>query len=319
MILEYQRMQMLAGLITESQYKNCLLLENEKQEVDNLEKKLKQDGKDLNDPKVAASALNQFIEKGFEIDKINPKAIKEIDLPITESGGGTLSLAIDALEKIEVLNVLAQKLGVSPKILEKSKLILQKIGRIANFPFRLIEKAFYGIARMFGFKIENAKIAGIGGLTLLGIVLATVAAIHLPGLIAGLATAKGILLLFGGLSKLGAAAYSIVKNLFRGKKEQTDKFYTTSDFLADLEKLTGKKIPTKVVYQFSDWIDTFKDNKDQMKIISNLLKSIKNKIANKQDPSSEIKQIIQINIKDKNDFTDKINLFFNNLRIDLKK
>jgi hypothetical protein len=179
MILEYQRMQMLAGLITESQYKNCLLLENEKQEVDNLEKKLKQDGKDLNDPKVAASALNQFIEKGFEIDKINPKAIKEIDLPITESGGGTLSIAINALENVEVVNVLSQKLGISPKILEKAKLILQRIGRIANIPFRLIEKLFYSVARKFGINIERAKIAGIGGLGLFAIILIAFAISHI--------------------------------------------------------------------------------------------------------------------------------------------
>jgi hypothetical protein len=314
--LEIFRMQRLAGLLTESQYSNLLLFEDEIKQVQKLEKELEDEGKDLDDPKIAADVLDKFIDSDFKAEKINIKSIKEIEFNLEESAaaGGFITSAIGALENVEVINVLATKLGFSKAKIGKIKTALQKVARIANVPFRLIEKAFYKLAKIFGFSIESSKIAGIGGLTLFAILLFSFGVTHLPGLIAGAATIKGFFLLIGGIMKVGSAIISFFKNIGRGKKEKKDKFYTTADFFTDIETHIGKDVPTKVVYQFSDWIDTYKDDKETYKDLSNLLKSIQQKVKGKKGASIEIDKISSINKQDDNAFTKEIDAYLNQFR-----
>lgn len=316
--LEIFRMQRLAGLLTESQYSNLLLFEDEIKQIQKLEKELKDEGKDLDDPKIAADVLDKFIDSDFKAEKINTKSIKEIEFNLEESAaaGGFITGAINALENVEVVNILSTKLGFSKAQLGKVKAAIQKIARIANVPFRLIEKAFYKLAKIFGFNIETSKIAGIGGLALFAILLFAFGVTHLSGLFAAAATIKGFFLLIGGFMKVAAAIISFFKNIGRGKKEGKDQFYTTADFFTDIETHTGKDVPTKVVYQFSDWVDTYKDNKETYKKLSKLLKIIQQKVKGKKDASNEIDKISSINKQDNNAFTKEVNAYLNQFRAD---
>jgi hypothetical protein len=231
------------------------------QAVDNLVQKAEKAGADIEDEKVQLDLLNKMIDTNFNLDKIDPEQITEYNNLKEEAGSG-LQKATKSLTP-ELLKKIARALNIDVQKVEKA---LALVNKIAGFASNVIDKLFFTIARYLGVDVNNAKIAGRGGLALVSLVGVIFGLIHFPAVVATITGSLGLI----GLAKLGYAmikSISSIKTMWAEIKSAIFEHskYTTSDFLKDIEKKymetegsQGEKIPTKWVYQLSDWYNTLK-------------------------------------------------------------
>lgn len=269
-----------AGIITESQYNLLVelteffnLMEAEAPdsgELNNLVKKVADAGTNIKDKNVQLDLLDKALDADFDFSKIDPKKITEYKQEINESGGGVVASAIAYLEDSEGAEAVLHGLGTKDtSIISK---ILKWLKKLAEFPFKIIEKLFYKLARFFGAGIETASIVGTSGIVIVTIICLAYAAMHFPGMLATLSGGLGIF----GLIKLGKAlwnAASGIKSLlkkfksFRKEKSKSQMDFTTNDFLTALEKQykekTGKKFSTSDVFGLREWFDHIPDDPKQ--------------------------------------------------------
>ena len=291
---EFRRMQKLAGLITESEYRSLsniiqytntvLLLETESSAppVDDLVKKVANTGADIKDEEVQLDILDKIIDSDFQPEKIDPKQITEYKKSLEEEAG-TLSVGIEILETTEVIEKFAEILGVNVDTIKKAVAWVKKI---FEWPSKIIKKFFFKIARFFGASIESAEKWGIGGLAVIATICLVYGIMHFPGLVSALAGGFGIM----SLAKLGwaliksAAGLKALWQKFKSYKKESDvKTYTTNDFLTSIEpkykEITKKKIPDNWVFTLKDYFSEIKDKKIQERA-SEFLKKISDSINN---------------------------------------
>lgn len=291
---EFRRMQKLAGLITESEYRSLsniiqytnaiLLLETESSAppVDDLVKKVANTGADIKDEEVQLDILDKIIDSDFQPEKIDPKQITEYKKSLEEEAG-TLSVGIEILETTEVIEKFAEILGVNVDTIKKAVAWVKKI---FGWPSKIIKKFFFKIARFFGASIESAEKWGIGGLAVIATICLIYGIMHFPGLVSGLAGSFG----FMALAKLGwgliksAAGLKALWQKFKSYKKESDvKIYTTNDFLTSIEpkykEITKKKIPDNWIFTLKDYFSEIKDKKIQERA-SEFLKKISDSINN---------------------------------------
>lgn len=278
---EFFRMQKLAGLITENEYRNLsniiqytqavLLLETESSAppVDDLVKKVANTGADIKDEEIQLDILDKIIDSDFQPEKIDPKQIKEYK-KFLEEEAGTLAVGIEILETTEVIEKFAEILGVNVDTIKKAVAWVKKI---FGWPSKIIKKFFFTIARFFGASIESAEKWGIGGLAVIATICLVYGIMHFPGLIATLSGGFG----FMALAKLGwgliksAAGLKALWQKFKSYKKESDvKIYTTNDFLTSIEskykEITNKKIPNDWVFTLKDYFSEIKDEETQEKV-----------------------------------------------------
>lgn len=291
---EFRRMQKLAGLITESEYRSLsniiqytntvLLLETESSAppVDDLVKKVANTGADIKDEEVQLDILDKIIDSDFQPEKIDPKQITEYKKSLEEEAG-TLSVGIEILETTEVIEKFAEILGVNVDTIKKAVAWVKKI---FEWPSKIIKKFFFKIARFFGASIESAEKWGIGGLAVIATICLVYGIMHFPGLVSALAGGFGVMT----LAKLGwaliksAAGLKALWQKFKSYKKESDvKTYTTNDFLTSIEpkykEITKKKIPDNWVFTLKDYFSEIKDEETQ-KRASEFLKRISDSINN---------------------------------------
>ena len=158
---EFRRMQKLAGIITEVDYRithlinEFLLVETESTSpsIDVLVKQVANTGVNIKDEDVQLDLLDKFIDSDFHPEKINPKQIKEYKRSLNEDEG-TFASSIEALKNSEVIKKLSKALNVSIEVIKKAITFLQKI---SEWPFEQIKKVFYKLARLFGASVEMAE------------------------------------------------------------------------------------------------------------------------------------------------------------------
>lgn len=322
-----------AGIITESHYNLLVeltdffnLMEAEAPdsgELNNLVKKVADTGANVKDKNVQLDLLDKALDADFDLSKIDPKKITEYKQEINESGGGFISSAITFLEDAEGAEAVMHGLGTkNPGIIST---IIKWLKKLLEFPFKLIEKLFYKIARFFGAGIETASIVGTSGLVLITICCLAFAIMHFPGLLAGISGTFGIF----GLLKLGKALWNSVsgiKNLFKkfksfkkeASKSQMD--FTTNDFLSNIEKQykekTGKKFSTSDVYDLRDWFDHVPDDPKQgdAKItISQLMKNAADAVTQNKKYNN-FEKIITLTKKYTPEYAPKVILILRKIR-----
>lgn len=302
-----------AGIITESKYKKSLnalqlineflLLETESSAppVDDLIKKTTAAGVDIKDEEVQLDILDKLIDSNFQPEKVDPKQIAEYKKPLEEDAGA-IGFSLDVLENSEVLEKLTHALDVPMNVIQKAIGFLKKI---AEFPFNLIKKFFFKIARFFGASIESAEKWGVGGLTALAIICLVYGILHFPALLAALSGGFGII----ALCKLG---YALVKSAvglnglwkkFKNYKseessEKNIKTFSPADFFTSIEQKykekTGEKIPDKWYFTLKDWYDNFKTKEGNFKpFISKAMNDISIAI-NQNKKQNEIGKLIKL-------------------------
>ena len=264
-----------AGILTDQQFTKLtkavqsiteyLQLENQSvaAPVDTLIKKVANTGADIKDEDVQLDILNSLIDANFQPEKVDPEQVTEYKKPLEEEGGGALGFSIDALEHAETIEKIANALHVPSTIVKEAVKWLKKI---LEWPFDLIKRIFFTIARAFGASIETAEKIGIGGLAAVGIVCLVYGIYHFPGLIASVTGSFGLL-------ALGKLAWALIKSA-SGLKGLWDKWkaykseasksvtdFSTNDFLTQIEpsykEQTGKKIPSDWVFDLQHWQKEF--------------------------------------------------------------
>lgn len=247
--------------LTEAQEKELI------KKVDDFVDKVKSTGTDVENEKIQLDIFKNLIDSDFDIEKINPEQISEYDESIQESGGAVghaLHAALNAIEGSEIIQQqILSRTGAEKSTLRK---VFEWVKKVLMFIPNLIDKAFYKLARVLGINIEGSKVAGKIGLGLFAVVCGIIAFVSFPSLIAGVASAVGIVALikaigylFFGLAKAGSAIYNLWKKIKGVKVEVKDEKYTTNDFLSDVEPLymksftgNGKKVPTNWVYDLEE-------------------------------------------------------------------
>jgi hypothetical protein len=301
-----------AGIVTESQHNLMLevlsfltLVENEapSSEFDNLVKKVSAET-NLKDKNTQLDFLNTLIDSGFQPEKVNPKEITEYRESIEEDAGA-VGLGLEVLESAEVLEQIAHALHVKLDIVKKAVAYLKKV---FEFPFTVIKKFFYTIARFFGASIETASKWGIGGIAAVGIVCLIYGVSHFPGILASLSGTFG----FIALAKLGyafikgAAGIKGLYDKFKAYKTEAGKQYSTNDFLTSIEKAykekTGEKFSTADVFAIQGWFSSLptKDNEGNLKTVaSNSMKDIADTITHNKKNSGDLEKLTKLaaNIK----------------------
>lgn len=322
-----------AGIITESQYNLLVeltdffnLMEAEAPdsgELNNLVKKVADAGANVKDKNVQLDLLDKALDADFDFSKIDPKKITEYKQEINESGGGFIGSAIAYLEDAEGAEAVMHGLGTkNPGIIST---ILKWLKKLAEFPFKIIEKFFYRIARFFGAGIETASIAGTSGMVILTIICLAYAVMHFPTILASLSGGFGII----GLLKLGKAlwnAASGIKSLFKkfkSFKRETSKSqmdFTSNDFLTAIEKQykekTGKKFSTSDVFDLREWFDHIPDDPKQgdVKItISQLMKNAADAVT-QNEKYNNFEKIITLTKKHTPKYAPKVILILRKIR-----
>jgi hypothetical protein len=237
------------------------------QAVDNLVQKAEKAGADIEDEKVQLDLLNKMIDTNFNLDKINPNQIAEYYEDLKEAAASSLKDGVKGISP-KLMEKIAKILRIDVKIVQTA---LYWIKKIAGFFSTVVDRLFFTIARYLGADINNAKIAGRGGLALVSLIGIIYGLIHFPAIVAAITGSLGLI----GLAKLG---YALVKSI-RSIKTMWGEIksallehsqYTTSDFLGDIEKKymetkgsKGEKISTKWIYQLSDWYDNLDKQKQE--------------------------------------------------------
>jgi hypothetical protein len=290
-INEVKRFQKLANIINESK-----LFEAESlQAIDTLVQKAKSSGADVEDEKTQMDILNKIIDSGFNPEKIDPKQIKEYqENTIEESGGGIVASSIEVLEHAEIAEHICHALHIEKGVFSKGLKILKKI---LNWPFKLIEKGFFALARLCGASIETSRIAGLSGLILFALICIIYGALHYPAIISSLAGVGGILAigkLLVALAKSASGIFSLWKKASSAKEENEDVEYTIYDFFSDIEakykKITGNKIPNNWIFSFKEW---FEENEKNIPNFTKYLKQLSDAVNSNKGIGGHIQNIIQ--------------------------
>ena len=269
-INEVKRFQQLAGILNESL--SYSLNESEQaadKAVDDLKQKAEKAGVDTDNEKVQMDILNKMIDADFDLAKINVNQIKEYDENLEESGGAlatSVHAGVEILENAELIEKIAHLLHVD---IQKVKNALKWVVKITSYPSRLIDKLFFKVARLLGANVENARVAGMGGIALVALVCFIFGIIYFPSLLPSVVGFWGLAKFIWAIIKSISGIHTMWKQLTGAQQEQ--KAYTTADFFKEIEKKymetegsEGKKIPTDWVYELSDWYDSLsKSDKPQ--------------------------------------------------------
>ena len=210
-----------------------------------MKKKIETTGKDIEDKDIQFDLLDKVLDADFDLTKVDVDDLKENSTYIKESVEG-LGLAIEALESFEVGHVLSKVMGIDEKKVENALSMLKKF---VDYPFDLVKKFFFKVARVCGLSIEASKISGYFGLSLLALICLVIGIVHFPSLLSGITlgfSAVGFIKLFWGLVKLSSSIYSIWTKVMKIKKEGKVESTSGADFLDKFEKVyksvTGNKI-----------------------------------------------------------------------------
>jgi len=291
-------LQRTARIITESQYNKLLKEEDGTQKINNFIKGVKSAGIDTSNNKVQLDILNKFIDADFDIDSLNPEEINEYNESLEENKilfeSGILSLGLEALETYEagetgthLGTTIMQKMGFSNEQIKSASKFLKNL--IKYSPIRLVEKAFFKIARLFGANIETASMAGNVGLALFAIGCIAFSISHFPSIISVVSAAfaggsimaivPALMKLFWAITKSANSIFSLWKNATAVSKESSGITYTSNDFLKDIESAykkspnsKGKQIPTNWIYDLKDWYNHLK--KQDQPLVSKALKDL---------------------------------------------
>ena len=291
-------LQRTARIITESQYNKVLKEGDGAQKINNFIKGVKSAGIDTNNNKVQLDILNKFIDADFDIDSLNPEEINEYNESLEENKilfeSEILLHGLEALETYEVGEQgthlgtsIMHKMGFSNEQIKSASDFLKKL--IKYSPIRLVEKAFFKIARLFGADIETASIVGNVGLALFAVGCIAFSIAHFPSIIsivsaaiAGgsiMAIVPALMKLFWAIMKSASSIFSLWKNATTASKESSSIIYTSNDFLKDIESAykkspnsKGKQIPTNWIYDLKDWYNHLK--KEDQPLVSKALKDL---------------------------------------------
>jgi hypothetical protein len=236
-----------------------------------------------------------------------------------ESAGGegfsSLTYFIETIESFEVAQVISDVIGID---VNKIKNALSTIKKIANYPFDLIKKFFFKVARFCGLNLETSKIVGISALAVLVLICFVIGITHFPSILSAFTltfSAVGFLKLFWALVKFSASIKSIFIKVMKIQEEGLNKKLSPMDFLNLIEKsyLTGTKIDSGFAIKFEKWFEKIEKQKraemsqrfkDLIQVIQNLdpsrSKKFKTAEGEKQSKTSKekrfeliIKKIIQ--------------------------
>jgi hypothetical protein len=247
----------------------CLLLESEvitkdnNKELDILRNKLQSVGKDLDDDDFQYVLVDELLDVDLDVDKLDVKKFKNVQYASTlqsggEGGGFTLiGGLIETLESFEVAQVISDIMGID---INKIKNALYTIKKIANWPFDLIKKFFFKVARFCGLNLETSKIVGISGLALVVLICFVIGLTHFPSIISAFTltfTAAAFLKFFWALVKFSASIKSIFIKVMKIQEEGLNKKLSAMDFLDLIEKsyLGGNKIDSGFAIKFDKWFE----------------------------------------------------------------
>ena len=247
----------------------CLLLESEvitkdkNKELDTLRNKLQSVGQDLDDYDFQYALVDELLDVDLDVDKLDVKKFKNVQYASTlqsggEGGGFTLIEGlIETLESFEVAQVISDLMGID---INKIKNALYTIKKMSNWPFDLIKKFFFKVARFFGLNLETSKIVGISGLALVVLICFVIGLTHFPSILSAFTltfSAAAFLKFFWALVKFSASIKSIFIKVMKIQEEGLNKKLSAMDFLDLIEKsyLGATKIDSGFAIKFDKWFE----------------------------------------------------------------
>lgn len=286
----------------------CVLLESEvitkdkNKELDTLRNKLQSVGKDLDDDKADFQyvLVDKLLDADLDVDKLDVKKLKNVKFSSKSGGEGGKIIGesagftfwdglIETLESFEVAQVISDIMGID---INKIKNALYTIKKIANWPFDLIKKFFFKVARFCGLNLETSKIVGISGLSLVVLICFVIGLTHFPSILSAFTltfSAAGFLKFFWALVKFSASIKSIFIKFMKIQEEGLNKKLSAMDFLNLIEKsyLGGTKIDSDFSIKFDKWFEKI-DKQKRIEMSQRFTTLIQ--VMQKLDPSTKSKK-----------------------------
>lgn len=315
MINESIRIKRLAGIISEIEYNQILIFEQQTNSVDVLLNKAQQTGLDLNDKNVQLDIVDSLIDVNFNPEKVDVNSITEGSREKLEEEGGVVQMTVHALEDVETIEKIAHYLGVKVEYVKMAKKFIDGVVKVLGWPFKKIQALFYNIARLVGFDVEKSRVAGVGGLLLLGIAGIVYTIMTFPAtisLITGGLAFKAVLKFLYTMFKSIAGIKGFVSNLFSAKKEVEDVNYTITDFFDDIKTKASKSlnVPFEWIYQFESWINHM-DKEEKTSVMKKLM-DLADFIKRGKNSGGHMNQVYRIAKRDGNEYVTNVLKTLNN-------
>lgn len=240
-----------------------LIFENVQSDIKDLEQKAQSAGVNLDNPEDMEKLAQSVMNADFDLNKVNVKAIQEIQIPLNE-GTGVFGAFLEGTKWLKVVEAVVATLKLGKAVSDKIKKFFKALKNAAGWVFKMIEKAIYKIATFLGADIETARMAGISGLIVLGIISVAFAIAAFPSLVSAIfaavgtvAISKAIFGLLVGLVKGWAGIKSLWEKFTKGATEKIDKVFTPADFFDNIKPILidkAKKANLKFKNIPFDWV-----------------------------------------------------------------
>jgi hypothetical protein len=271
------------------------LSESEEQAVSKISSELQQQGASFQDQDTQKAFLDNLINVGFDLNKVDVAQIAQKSKTIQEdtiyeSDGVSLHALVDSEETAhaveKIIHWMEETFGKKIDS-QKVKANLKKLKNVLSFIPNLIQKGFFNLARLFGASVENAKIFGMVGINAFMVFCLVVAAIYLPAAIGVAGSIAGFGILLTKMFKIKTTIKSIWNGIKNLNKEYADKIATPTDLLQAFEdkfKSMDKtqfpmifEIPHDFVKEVDEWYNHLKgeNKKDADRIINQTIKALK--------------------------------------------